>query len=376
MKKFLCFLCIFSILASNFVYAEENLPVEISSPSAILLDSSGNIIFELNSHEAMEPASVTKIMTMLLTFEALESGKINLDDLVTISELAQGQGGTQVYLEAGEQITVEDLIKSVAVSSANDAATALGEYISGSRDAFVELMNARAKELLMEDTTFKNPTGLHEEWHETSAYDVALMSVELLKHEEVYAYTTIWMDSIRDGEFELANTNKLLKSYDGLVGLKTGFTTEAMYCISAVAQRDGQEFIAVSMGAETSDLRNADVSKMLDYAFANYESTRLEYDQKLDDILVINGEIDSVSVAINYPEETFLLPKNTEISYEIIMPETLIAPIDAEQKVGEIIFKNEDNEILRCDIVTSHDVAKMTFKTLFFRFLESFFMKK
>lgn len=376
MKKIICFFMVASVFLSNNVYAQDVIPIELASESAVLLDTSGNIIFELNSHEQKAPASVTKIMTMLLTFEALDRGDINLDDIVTVSEISAGQGGTQVYLEKGEQISVEDLLKSVAVSSANDGATALGEYISGSREAFVELMNCRAIELSMFDTTFKNPTGLHEEGHVTSAYDIALMSVELLKHEEVYAYTTIWIDSIRDGEFELANTNKLLKSYDGIVGLKTGFTSEAMYCISAVAHRDGQEFIAVCMGAKTSEIRSMDVCKMLDYAFLNYQSTRLIYDGKLEDIMVLNGEKEYVEIEICYPINTFLMPKNAQIEHEIILEENITAPVKAEQKVGEIIFKNGDTEITRCEIVTNGIVEKLTFKTAFLRFLDSFFMKK
>lgn len=350
------------------------MPVEISSPCAILLDASGNIIFEKNSHEAREPASVTKIMTLLLTFEAIEDGKINLTDTVYVSELAASQGGTQVYLEAGEQITVEELIKSVAVSSANDAATALAEFVSGSRTAFVDLMNQRADELGMNDTTFKNPTGLHEDGHVTSAYDIALMSIELIKHDVIYAYSTIWTDSIRDGEFELANTNKLLKTYDGLVGLKTGFTSQAMYCISAVANRDNQTFLAVVMGAETSDLRSADVCQMLDFAFANYTTQTLIYEQNLPEIPVTNGEQDFVEIEINYTLKDILLDKNSAITYDITLEESLQAPVFAEQKVGEISFINDENVLLTCDIVAKNDVCKLTFKTHFMNFLSTFFM--
>ncbi|MFI3227350.1 MAG: D-alanyl-D-alanine carboxypeptidase family protein [Clostridia bacterium] len=375
MKKFLCFFYVICLFLGNLAFAEESIPIELSSPSAILLDTSGNIIFEKNSHDKREPASVTKIMTLLLTLEAIEDGKIDFTDIVTISELAASQGGTQVYLETGEQISVEELIKSVAVSSANDAATALGEYISGSREAFVELMNQRASELGMVDTTFKNPTGLHEDGHETSAYDIALMSVELLKHDVIYSYTTIWMDSIRDGEFELANTNKLLKTYDGMTGLKTGFTSEAMYCISAVANRDGQEFLAVVMGAETSDLRSADICKMLDYGFLNYKTQTLIYEEKLPEIIVLNGEQDSVEIEIKYTVQDFLLNINSEITYEVKVEEELSAPIELEQKVGEIAFKNGEEELLRCDIVTKNEVSQLTFKTSLTRFLYTFFMK-
>lgn len=374
MRIFVCFLVVFNILMSNIVFATEVTPIELSSPSAILLDKYGNIIFEENAHELREPASVTKIMTLLLTFEAIESGQISLDDIVTVSELAQSQGGTQVYLEKGEQISVDELIKSVAVSSANDAATALAEYISGSRDAFVDLMNQRAKELSMNNTTFKNPTGLHTEGHLTTAFDIALMSVELLKHEKIYAYTTIWMDSIRDGSFELANTNKLLKSYDGIVGLKTGYTSQSMYCISAVANRDSQEFIAIVMGAETIDNRTNDVCKMLDYAFNNYKITKITYENSISPVKVVKGVSNFVDVEIIYPTSHVLLKNNSEITHLITLEEYLQAPVNSGEKIGQIEFFSDGKELLTADIVTKYAIPELTFQISLQNFLKYFFM--
>lgn len=374
MKKVMSFilcLCIFSV---NFVYASTEF--EVISPSAILLDLDGNIIFEKNAHQQREPASVTKIMTMLLAMEAIDRGEITIDDIVTVSQTAKEQGGTQVYLQENEQITVDELLKCIAVSSANDGATALGEYISGTREKFVELMNKRALELGMENTHFENPTGLSADGHVTTAYDISLMSLELLKHEKIYAYTTIWQDSIRNGEFELTNTNKLLKSYEGTVGLKTGYTSNAMYCISAVATRNEQTFIAVLMGAESFDIRTQDVTKMLDYAFENFKSTKLIYTEQLNNIIIQNGEQEELEIGINYDNTSILLDKNTEITHEINIPETLEAPIKKEQKVGEIIFKNQDEqEILKCDIVALHEVEKMTYKLSLIKFLNVFFNK-
>ena len=375
MKKFLCLFISFSLAMSGFITTNAQEVMEISSKTAILLDTQGNIIFEKNSHEKRAPASVTKIMTMLLVMESLESGKIKLQDMVTISANAAGQGGTQVYLEEGEQISVQDLLKSIAVSSANDAAMAIGEHISGTKEGFVELMNQRAKELSMNDTTFKNPTGLNEEGHLTSAYDIALMSVELLKHEEIYKYTTIWMDSIRNGGFELANTNKLLKQYDGLRGLKTGFTSEAMYCISAVAQKGEDEFIAVCMGAETSSLRSEDVTKMLNYAFANYKTYSPSIDEKLKDITVIGGESEFLQVEVKNNAKSILVPKDSEVTYEIIMDENITAPVTQGQKVGEVKFNIGKECIETFDIEAKSEVLEITFNTVLKKFIKCFLMK-
>ena len=250
--------------------------LEVAAKSAVLMDvETGTVLSEQNAHEMLAPASVTKVMTMLLIMEAIDSGKIRWEDTVTASESAASKGGSQIYLKVGETMTVSDMVKSIAVSSANDCACAMAEHLSGSEGAFVEQMNARAKELGMEDTYFVNCTGLDDdpeaEKHRTSAYDIALMSRELLKnHPDIKKYTTIWMDTVRDGAFGLSNTNKMVRFYDGCTGLKTGFTSGAGYCLSASAQREGLELIAVVMGSETSKDRFAACKSLLDYGFTNF----------------------------------------------------------------------------------------------------------
>lgn len=349
---------------------------EISSPSAILMDLDGNIIYEKNSHEQRAPASVTKIMTMLIAMESIESGLISLDDMVVVSKNAEEQGGTQVYLEQGEIISVHELLKCIAVSSANDASMALGEHISGTRESFVELMNKRAVELSMDNTYFKNPTGLTDDGHVTTAYDISIMSRELLKYENIYEYTTIWMDAIRDGEFELSNTNKLLMTYDGLMGLKTGYTSDAMYCISAVAKRIDQEFLAVVMGAESSDIRNAEISQMLDFAFANYESKTPQIPQEIPNINVVGGTEEILEVEINGELSKVLLEKNSQTRYEMNLPNEIDAPIEKGQIIGEIIFFSGDEQIGSVDLVSKNDIAKQNFENVFMTFIKCFLLKK
>lgn len=377
MKKLLSTALSLSLLLSFFSITSnaQDIPIELNSPSAILADASGNIIFELNADETRAPASVTKIMTMLLAFEALDSGQISKDDIVTVSAKAESQGGTQVYLETGEQISVDDLLKSIAVLSANDASVAIGEYIAGSNDAFVAMMNQRALELGMTNTVFKNANGLTEDGHYTTSRDIMLMSVELLKHEDVYNYTTIWMDSIRDGEFELANTNKMLNTYDGLVGLKTGFTTDAMYCISATAIRNDEQFIAVLMGSPSSNERNEDAANMLDYAFANYSTYYPTIDQTLPDIYVENGQEDFLSLSLSETDAGYLISKHSNITYEFELPESIIAPILKGDKISEIIFFDGENELCKLDILAENDILTVDFKYVLKTFIKVFFLK-
>ena len=255
------------------VSAESSLPFDVDAKSAILIEAStGMVLYEKNADEALPPASVTKVMTLLLVMEAIDSGVLSLTDMVQTSENAAKMGGSQVYLEPGESMTVEDMLKSVIIASANDAATALAEHVARSVETFVERMNARAAELGMSNTHFENPTGLDDSVtnHVTSARDIAIMSAELMKHETVLKYTTIWMDSIRNGEFGLTNTNRLIRFYNGANGLKTGSTSKALFCISAAAKRDGMQLIAVIMASPTRDTRNEAAKKLLDYGFANY----------------------------------------------------------------------------------------------------------
>jgi len=283
LKRFLI-LCLTIILAgtmSTSIYAAEksDTKLDINAKSAVLMDANtGTLIYEMNKDERLSPASVTKIMTLLLVFEALEQGKIKLDDMVSVSENASSMGGSQIFLEPGEEMSVDDMIKSVVVASANDAAVALAEYVGGSEEAFVYMMNKRARELKMENTHFENATGLDNDTvnHLTTAYDIALMSRELLKHEKIMEFTTIWMDNVRNGEFGLSNTNKLIRFYRGATGLKTGSTSKAGFCISATAKRENLHLISVIMGAETSQQRNASAVKMLDFGFAGYEIYRNE----------------------------------------------------------------------------------------------------
>ena len=286
MKRMLWIIIALSILLCAAPVRGQAVELDIQGKSALLMDvDTGTVLYEKNAHERLSPASVTKVMTMLLIMEAIDSGKIGWDDTVTASEAAAAKGGSQIYLKVGETMSVSDMVKSIAVSSANDCACAMAEHLAGSETAFVERMNARAKELGMNDTTFVNCTGLDDdpgaENHKTSAYDIALMSRELLKnHPDIKKYTTIWMDTVRNGAFGLSNTNKLIRFYSGATGLKTGFTSGAGYCLSASAMRDGMELIAVVMGCETSNIRTAACKSMLDYGFANFALVRPELSQQ------------------------------------------------------------------------------------------------
>ena len=276
MKRFCALLLCAVLLCMALPWQTRAAEMDVNAKSALLMDAAtGTVLFEKNAHEALAPASVTKIMTMLLIMEAIDSGSIGYDDMVTASESAAAKGGSQVYLKAGEQMAVSEMLKSIAVSSANDCACAMAEHLSGSEGAFVDRMNQRARELGMEDTHFVNCTGLDDSpeaaRHRTSAYDIALMSRELLtRHPDIKKYTTIWMDTVRNGAFGLSNTNKLIRFYNGATGLKTGYTSGAGYCLSATAEREGLELIAVVMGCETSQKRAAVCKSMLDYGFANF----------------------------------------------------------------------------------------------------------
>ena len=270
----------------------------ISAPSAVLMESStGKVLFEKNTHEQRPCASVTKIMTLLLVFEAVDSGKLSLDDEITASEHAAGMGGSDIWLEKGETMSADDMIKATVVVSANDAAVALAEHISGSEDAFVEKMNSRAKELGMNDTVFKNCNGLDEEGHITSAYDVALMSRELTKHEKIFDYTSIWLDNLRGGKTQIVNTNKLLKTYNGITGLKTGTTNDAGCCMSATATRGDVSLISVVLGCKTGKERFADAAALLDYGFANVSVKELTLPEDMPKSIEVNGGMtDSVKL--------------------------------------------------------------------------------
>jgi len=349
--------------------------LELKGKSAVLMDvETGTVLYEQNAHEPLAPASVTKVMTMLLIMEAIDSGRIRWEDQVTASEAAAAKGGSQIYLKAGESMSVSDMVKSIAVSSANDCACAMAEHLAGSEGTFVALMNSRAKELGMEDTNFVNCTGLDDDPgakdHRTSAYDIALMSRELLKnHPDIKKYTTIWMDTVRDGAFGLSNTNKLVRFYSGCTGLKTGFTSAAGYCLSASAQRDGMELIAVVMGSATSQDRFAACKSMLDYGFANFES----YTPALQEgatVPVKLGIRDSVAVQPDNAAR-LLIPRGQgdRVTTEVSLPEEIPAPVAPGQELGTMTIRSGEEILARIPLVAETGVERITWGKLFYRLL-------
>ena len=341
----------------------------IGAPSAALMEKeTGRLIYEKNSHERLFPASVTKVMTMLLIVEDIESGKAQLTDTVTASERAASFGGSCVYLEAGEQMSVSDMLKCIAVVSANDCAVAMAEHLSGSESLFVDRMNRRAEELGMKDSHFTNCSGLFDDGdHYTSAYDVALMSRELIKHDMIKDFTTIWMDSIRGGEFELSNTNKLVHSYPGCTGLKTGYTSSAMYCLAATAERDGVEYIAVVMHAESSESRNRDARTLLDVGFANYSLCPLRMERPLPELKVELGRAESVS--LEYGGEAYALVegKGQTPEYDLRLKKTVQAPVRAGEALGELTVRIRGQVVETVPILAAEDVERVGFFGLFRR---------
>ena len=347
-------------------YAVE-LPVQAKA-TLLMEKETGQVLFTQNEHEKLEPASVTKIMTLLLTMDAIDSGALAYDDVVTVSANAAGMGGSQVFLAEGEQITVEELLKCVCVSSGNDAAVALAEKVAGVTELFVEQMNNRARGLGMDDTHFVNPTGLTAEGHVTSAHDIALMSRELLtKHPDIRSFTTIWTDSIRGGTFDLANTNKLIRRYDGATGLKTGYTASAGYCISATAEREGMELIAVVMKGETADKRNADAKALLNYGFSAYALVSAAPEEPLPALPVTMGETDSVSLTLPPDALTAVVEKAQAAALErrIDLPESLPAPVRQGQQVGTLTLCSGDTELMTVPILAAEDAAGRSWGRMF-----------
>ncbi len=332
--------------------------------SLLMEASTGRILYQSNENEELPIASVTKIMSTLLVCEAIDKGKIKIDDMVTVSAYAASMGGSQVYLEPGEQMSVDEMLKCLIVASANDAAVALAEHIYGSVESFVAAMNSRAEELGMEHTLFANTTGLDEDGGgHSSALDVALMTRELLKHPIIFDYTTIWMDTVRDGAFGLSNTNRLVRFYQGANGMKTGFTTEAMYCVSATALRDGMQLIAVVLGSPSSDKRFASAKQMLDFGFANYRVVQPQA-VEIPPLTVKGGCVENFTASYDAP--SILAEKgSSEIVSETRTEENLKAPIAKGQKVGEAVFLLEGEELCRVDITADSSVEKLTFDKLF-----------
>ena len=338
MKRVVCFALALLLLGGGRAWAETpESALKLSAPSAVLMEKeTGAVLYEKNAREPGFPASVTKIMTMLLIIEAMESGAITADDIVTASARAASFGGSCVYLEEGEQMSVDEMLKCIAVVSANDCAVAMAEYLSGTEEVFVRRMNERAKELGLKNTHFSNCTGLFDDGeHFTTAYDVALMSRELIRHEAVKAYTTIWMDSIRGGSFELSNTNKLVYWYPGCTGLKTGYTSTALFCLSATAQRDGAEYIAVVMHAETSDARNRDAETLLNYAFANYRLLPLAEAGLPERLPVELGARDTVPLSLAGPGK-LVVPRGGEPEYALRLLPQVAAPVRKGDRLGTL----------------------------------------
>lgn len=378
MKRFLIVAIIAAMISTKAlaieVVGEETLTIPV--PSAILMEkTTGEVLFEKDAHHKMAPASVTKIMTLLLVMEEIEAGRLSEDDLVVGSSHAASMGGSQIWLEEGEQLSVHDLLKAVCVVSANDCAVALAEHIAGSEESFVNKMNTRAAELGMVDTHFSDCTGLTDDpSHLTTAYDIALMSRQLIQYDRIKAFTTIWMDTLRNGAAGLVNTNKLIRFYKGATGLKTGFTTSAMYCLSATAERDGAEYIAVVMHGATSDERFESAKTLLNFAFANYSLCPLRSPKPLPPVSVSLGESDSVQPV--YAGETGMLMEKSkvgELNYEFILPESCNAPIEAGEALGEMVVYSGENELARVPLVAGHEVKKLTVFKLYGKMLSRLF---
>lgn len=392
---FLSFLLLLTILpissnadVSSFVWSSQDFTTEVSSnlentdlklesASAILIDqNSGKILYENNPHEQLRPASVTKVMSILLIMEALDRGRITLEDKVPCSENAASMGGSQIWLDVREELSVNDMLKAICVVSANDCTVAMAEYLAGSEEAFVRQMNERAKELGMNDTVFKNCHGIDTDGHVTSAYDIALMSRELLKnHPSITNYTTIWMDSLRDGKSELVNTNKLIRNYKGATGLKTGSTGLALYNLSASATRDGLSLIAVIMKAPSTQIRFAEAQKLLDFGFTNFEYTSFaKKDSVLKQVVVEKGVENSVN-ALFAEDSGCVLQKGMSQNIEqvVTLPDLISAPIEAGNKIGEVKYLLNGEIIGATNLVADKSVKKINLGNMSEKVFSSWF---
>ncbi len=350
--------------------------IEINATCGVLAEvSTGKILYAKNENETRSPASITKIMTLLLCVEAIDSGRLALTDKVTASEHASSMGGSQIWLKPGETMTVDEMLKAVTVASANDAAVALAEHIGGSEEGFVMMMNSRAKELSMDSTCFKNACGLDVDGHFSTAADIAKMSCELLKHDLIKNYSTIWMDYLRDGKTQLVNTNKLVRFYEGATGLKTGTTDKAGYCVAASAQKNGMELVAVILDGETSDKRFSSAKALLNYGFGAFELTKKTLDETAFQTVMINHGLESTADITFDREKSFLLKKGkaNNIEIKINMAESVNAPVSAGQLLGKVSFLLDGEIIGESDVLAAKAVDKITFKTAFCRLLKEFF---
>lgn len=369
----LCFLLAAPAAALD---AQDPAAPEVAAPSAVLIErETGTVLYARGETERRPPASVTKVMTLLLIAEAVDSGELALDDMVTASERAASMGGSQIWLEVGEQLSVSDMIKCVAVVSANDCAVALAEHLCGSEAAFVERMNRRAEELGLENTQFTNCTGLFDDTaHYTCALDIAVMSRELLGHEWIKDYTTIWMDSVRDGASELTNTNKLVRYYEGCTGLKTGYTSTAMYCLSASAERDGTEYIAVIMHAESIESRNKDASALLDYGFANFRLCPLTSGEELPEVAVELGTEASVTPVYDGGGAVLLRTKDAQgLSWSLDLPESVAAPVRAGERLGTLTLSNSSGPVAEVPILAGGTSERLSAPGIFIRLVSLLF---
>ena len=381
MKRMGIFFMALALVLAGLPLSVNAAPAEVAAKSALLMDAAtGTILYEQNAHEKLAPASVTKVMTMLLIMEAIDEGRIGWDDMVTASETAAAKGGSQIYLKVGETMTVTDMVKSIAVSSANDCACAMAEHIAGSEAGFVDQMNARAAELGMNDTHFVNCTGLDDDpnaaEHLTCAHDIAVMSRELLvNHPDIKKFTTIWMDTVRNGTFGLSNTNKLVRFYSGATGLKTGFTSNAGYCLSASAQREGMELIAVVMGSETSKDRFNACKSLLDYGFANYALVSPEVQN--GEVGVKLGTTGSVK-AVPAEDPKLLIDKSqrSTVTTEMTLEETITAPVSKGQRLGTMTVKSGEQILAQIPMVAAEPVQKLTWGELFVKVLKQIAMAR
>lgn len=375
MKK-VCALVLAVVLIWAVALPAGAVDLQLAAPSAVLMDlATGTVLYEVNAHQPMAPASVTKVMTLLLIMEAIDSGKIGWQDMVTASEAAAAKGGSQVYLKVGETMSVEEMVKSIAVSSANDCACAMAEYIAGSEAGFVERMNQRAQELGMENTHFVNCTGLDDDpsaaEHLTTAYDIALMSRELLlNHPDIKRFTTIWMDTVRNGSFGLSNTNKLVRFYEGTTGLKTGYTSSAGHCLSASAQRDGLELVAVVLHCASSADRFQSAKALLDYGFANYALVPVQDEAAFPAVPVVLGAQEEVKPVISGPEQLLIAKEQKQsITRGVTLEPSVQAPVSQGQRLGTLTVRAGDEVLAEVPLVAETAVTRLTWKDLFLDFL-------
>jgi len=370
MKKVIALLCAVLVLGTSAK------AVEVAAPSALLMEKeTGATLFAKDEHAKLEPASITKIMTLLLTLEAIDSGLLSYDTMVTASAHACSMGGSQIWLKENEQMTVDDMLKAVCVVSANDCAVALGEQIAGSEEAFVEKMNQRAKELGMNDTTFKNATGLSAAGHVSSAYDIAVMSRELiLNHPDIRRFTTIWMDTLRNGESQLVNTNKLIRFYEGATGLKTGSTDNALYCLSGTAERDGMELIAVIMKDVTSAQRFEDAKALLSYGFSSFALKKVVPENPLAPIPVTLGTQSTVQPVLGDGSTLLLEKSKTDLQQSVSLAESVEAPVAKGTPLGTLTVSSGDEILSEIPILAGEEVPRITYSQMLLKLLRLAFL--